>query len=515
MKLSQRNSFALAVALGSFALIGGTGLTVSSAWLITMASQHPPVLVLSVAIVMVRFFGIFRSVARYGERVISHEAIFKKLTGIRVQLFSAIASQLRINSQSTAAQSKLIIDDVERAQEFHLRVTLPEISALVAGLTTILLALWIDPTVVIWFGLTISIYAIAIPYLVRNVLDPIAFRIEEAENRFAGEISESSHALVEAEVFGYAERYRAMLHQATFNLRQFEMQSYLRTSIVQLLAISGIGTALIGVSLTLKSESNALPIHVSMAIFLALVGFEGYTTWFPNLFPAGKNRRASQSVETVAKSEVAITLHGTKPVGSEIVAKQASPYWDQDFLTPIDFTLSPGEVLLITGPSGTGKSTLAAALMGFAPYKGALTIGGVEVREIDDLSKYVTGTLQQGYIFNTTVRENLKIADPEASDAALQNVLAAVELSALSLDEVLGEFGRVLSGGEAKRLAIARVLLSSAPIVILDEPLEHLDHERSLRLQESIASGTAGKTLIVITHSPWLQYSRKLKLARE
>jgi ABC-type transport system involved in cytochrome bd biosynthesis fused ATPase/permease subunit len=480
-----------------------------------MASQHPPVLVLSVAIVMVRFFGIFRSVARYGERVISHEAIFKKLTGIRVQLFSAIASQLRINSQSTAAQSKLIIDDVERAQEFHLRVTLPEISALLAGLTTILLALWIDPTVVIWFALATSIYAIAIPYLVRNFLDPIAFRIEEAENRFAGEISESSHALVEAEVFGYAERYRAMLHQATFNLRQLEVKSYLRTSIVQLLAISGIGTALIGVSLTLKSESNALPIHISMAIFLALVGFEGYTTWFPNLFPAGKNRRASQSVETVAKSEVAITLHGTKPAGSEIVAKQASPYWDQDFLTPIDFTLSPGEVLLITGPSGTGKSTLAAALMGFAPYKGALTIGGVEVREIDDLSKYVTGALQQGYIFNTTVRENLKIADPEASDAALQNVLAAVELSALSLDEVLGDFGRVLSGGEAKRLAIARVLLSSAPIVILDEPLEHLDHERSLRLQESIASRTAGKTLIVITHSPWLQYSRKLELARE
>jgi ABC-type transport system involved in cytochrome bd biosynthesis fused ATPase/permease subunit len=515
MKISQRNSFALAIALGSFALIGGTGLTVSSAWLITMASQHPPVLVLSVAIVMVRFFGIFRSVARYGERVISHEAIFKKLTGIRVQLFSAIASQLRINSQSMAAQSKLIIDDVERAQEFHLRVTLPEISALLTGLTTILLALWIDPAVVIWFVLTTSIFAIAIPYLVRKYLDPIAFRIEEAENRFASEISESSHALVEAEVFGYAEHYRSLLHEATFNLRQLEVKSYLRTSIVQLLAISGIGTALIGVSLTFTSESNALPIHISMAIFLALVGFEGYTTWFPNLFPAGKNRRASQSVETLAKSEVVETIHGANPLGSEIVAKQARPYWDQEFLKPIDFTLSPGETLLVIAPSGTGKSTLAAALMGFAPYKGALTIGGVEVREIDDLSKNVTGTLQQSYIFNTTVRENLKIADPEASDAALLKVLAAVELSALSLDEVLGDFGRVLSGGEAKRLAIARVLLSSAPIVILDEPLEHLDHERSLRLQESIARLTSEKALIVITHAPWLQYSRKLELARE
>ena len=515
MKLTQRKSFTLAVALGSFALIGGTGLTVSSAWLITMASQHPPVLVLSVAIVLVRFFGIFRSVARYGERVISHEAIFRKLTQIRVELFSAIASHLRSSSQATAIQSKLIVDDVERAQEFHLRVTLPGISALFAGLTTILLALWIDPSLVIWFALSYVIFAIAIPYFVRNFLDPIAFQIEESENAFAREIAEASHALVEAEIFGYAENYRATLASSTLNLNQLEIKNFRRTSLIQLLAISGVGTALIGVSLTLHSERSALPIHISMSIFLALVGFEGYTTWFPNLFSAGKNRRASQSVDSLAKSELSIAHHDMKPVGYEIVAKQLLPYWDREFLAPVDFALSPGEVLLITGASGTGKSTLAASLMGFASYRGSLTIGGVEVRDIDRVSDYLIGTQQQGYIFNTTVRENLKIADPDASDTSLEKVLSAVELSALSLDEVLGEFGRGLSGGEAKRLSIARALLSSAPIVILDEPLEHLDHGRALRLQESITSQTAGKALIVITHSPWIQYSRKLELARE
>jgi ABC-type transport system involved in cytochrome bd biosynthesis fused ATPase/permease subunit len=174
MNLSTRKSFALAIALGAFALIGGTGLTVSSAWLITMASQHPPVLVLSVAIVMVRFFGIFRSVARYGERVISHDAIFKKLTSVRVQLFTAIASRIGTYSHSIAEESKAIVDDVERAQEFHLRVTLPGLYATFATITTIAIADWIGQFLFLWVAGLSLIFAIAIPLLVRRVLDPLA-----------------------------------------------------------------------------------------------------------------------------------------------------------------------------------------------------------------------------------------------------------------------------------------------------------------------------------------------------
>jgi ABC-type transport system involved in cytochrome bd biosynthesis fused ATPase/permease subunit len=515
MKTTERTSFAVAVALGSFALIGGTGLTVSSAWLITMASQHPPVLVLSVAIVMVRFFGIFRSVARYGERVISHEAIFRKLTGMRVNLFSAVAAQLRSNSTDIARQGKTIIDDVERAQEFHLRVTLPGYSALIAGFTTVLIALWIDSTLLVWILPTVALFAFVIPILARRGLDPLAFKIEEGESALATQIAEASHAMVEAEVFGYSEQYQSQLLAQTNSLYLLERKNFIRTSLLQFLSIAGIGTALLGITFSLHFKQGVIPIHISMAIFLALVGFEGFTTWFPNLFPAGKNRRACQSVDLLAAVKIESPLSGAIPCSLELVASDANPYWDQEFLTPFDFTVAPGEILLITGASGTGKSTLAAALMGFASYKGSLTIGGIEVRDIDQLSTYITGTLQQGHIFNTTLRENLKIANPASSEARLLEILLAVELSEIPLDEILGEFGRALSGGEAKRLAIARALLSSAPILILDEPLEHLDHERALRIQTSIARIATGKSLIVITHSPWLQYSRKLELARE
>jgi len=515
MKLSTRKSFASAVALGSFALIGGTGLTVSSAWLITMASQHPPILTLGVSIVMVRFFGIFRSVARYGERVISHEAIFRKLTGIRVDVFRAIASNLNSNGRNISQQSKAMIDDVERAQEFHLRVSLPGLSALIAGTVTVLLALWISHLIFIWIVLATLIFSLAIPYLVRRFLDPVANAIEECENEFTEEISNAAHAMVEAEVFGYAELYQERLNQRIAVLTHLEKKNFLRTSLLQALTIATIGATLATVATTVYRSDALLPIQISMAIFLVLVGFEGYTSWFPNLFPAGKNRRATQSVDTIINSELAIEPSGSLPSGSVLELKSVIPYWNQRFLAPISFTITPGEVVVISGASGVGKSTLAAALFGLARFEGEISVGGAPLASLDDPSTWITGTLQHGHIFNTTLRENLKIANAHASDEELQRAIDLLELTSIGLDEVLGEFGRALSGGEAKRLSVARALLATAPILILDEPLEHLDYERSLRIQAAIAHECRNRALIVITHSPWLQYSRKLELERE
>lgn len=135
----------LAALLGALAFIGGSGLTISSAWLITMASQQPPILTLTVAIVMVRFFGIFRSVARYGERIVSHSAVFQRLTKLRTELFdklsrSGVELARDLNSGKTV---KAIVDDIERAQEFALRITLPNRSAQLAIAVGVAVGFWI------------------------------------------------------------------------------------------------------------------------------------------------------------------------------------------------------------------------------------------------------------------------------------------------------------------------------------------------------------------------------------
>ena len=501
-----------AISSGAFALAAGTGLTVSSAWLITVASTQPPILALGVSIVLVRFFGIFRAVARYGERVISHEAILRKLTAIRVRLFQVVS--LRLDSSDVAGTVKTIIDDVERAQEFYLRVTLPKIASAISLSITVLLASWISPTSLLWILPVSASFSWLIPALTLRFLDPITEKIEEGENTYARDISSTSHAIIEAEVFGYGSFYRDKLSQDAKYLRAEEQRNASRISLLQLLVTFSLGVTLIGISTHLWLSPEIVAVNVSMLIFLVLVGFEGYVTWFPSLFLAGKNRRASRNVDILLASESeSEKVERTRPSEFTLHLSDFTPFWQEEILAPISLTLLPGETLLISGESGIGKSTFAASLFGIAPHHGLATVGGVEIRKL--ASGIVAGSLQRGHIFNTTLRENLKIGDTDVSDQEIVDVLRDLELDYIELDQLLGEFGRPLSGGEAKRLATARALISKAPILILDEPLEYLDHARALRIERKIIGRTSGRTLIVISHSPWLQYSRKLTLARE
>ena len=153
-------------------------------------------------------------------------------------------------------------------------------------------------------------------------------------------------------------------------------------------------------------------------------------------------------------------------------------------------------------------------------YEGSIKINGLELSQFSGTNSRIVGTVQRSHIFNTTLRENLKIANQAASDEEIIAALKTVELGqllgemAFGLDTVIGEFGRVISGGEAKRLAIARVLLADADVYILDEPTEHLDDELAKRLEASIALSLATKILIVITHSGWDNYDKTLTMSR-
>jgi ABC-type transport system involved in cytochrome bd biosynthesis fused ATPase/permease subunit len=203
-----------------------------------------------------------------------------------------------------------------------------------------------------------------------------------------------------------------------------------------------------------------------------------------------------------------------------LTLQNACVSWGADFMLPVTFELKPGEKIRISGRSGSGKSTLAMGLVGALNYSGSITLDGVELSEIDGLEQYVVADLQRSHIFNTSIRENMRIADQNATDAEICKVLELVELDSLieesseGLNSVIGEFGRHISGGEAKRLSLARVLLSKAPILILDEPTEHLDLELALRIEKRILDFASFKTVVVITHSGWHEIGRTLELSR-
>jgi len=518
---SRRSSLFLSVILGSSALMGGIGLTVSSAWLITMAAAQPPILVLSVSIVMVRFFGIFRSVARYAERVISHQTIFRALTSLRTALFEKISgrSVTLIRDSRSGEYVKSIVDDVERAQEFALRITLPRYSAIVSITFSLLLAWWIyPPTLMILIPVSLTLL-VAIPSIVSRTALALSEEIESTENKYALALSDSAYGATEAQVYGYSHLISQSLHTLEHQIFSEEVALLRLIRKLQTVTLIALGSAIVGIIQLLDSaraSENIPAVKIAMAIFLPLVAFEGVTTWYPNLFISGKLLRAQRTVDEIL--EIPSRLPSSAPSifkGQEISLRQVSVAWDKPFMAPVTAHVSRGELLVIRGRSGSGKSTLAMGLCGVLPYTGSITVGGVELSSVDNLYEILASSLQRTHIFNTTLRENLKIANPVATDTELLRILTLLELDEIPLDTVLGEYGRPISGGEGKRVAVARALLSPAPILLLDEPTEHLDEQLALRVEGNIRRECSERTLIVITHSGWVKSDRTVDITRE
>lgn len=513
---------AVAALLGAAAFIGGAGLTISSGWLITMASSHPPIMTLGVAIVLVRFFGIFRSVARYLERIVSHSAVFARLTSLRVTLFSALdrrgmAASREVNSGTFV---KALVDDVERGQEYQLRVVLPGISAMISVGAGVGLGALIQPET-LWITTPASaLLLFVLPQTIAAFCKRKSASVEDLENYYSTNISASSVGVVEAMMYGFLSERKEDSRQTEAALRDSEIKLFRNVRFTQILTLSIFGAATVGTMALayLLADKDLLPaVQITMVAFLPLVIFEAITAWYPNLYSAGKLIVAQENIKfQIERPDSLVAPNVTVDTDDvTLVLDQMQVDWGITLAAPLSLTLSPGQSVVITGKSGSGKSTLAMGISGLLEYSGSCRINSVEVRDISNLPHLLTGALQQSHIFATSLRENLKIAKSDASDEELIRVLTLVELNDISLDVMVGRLGRKLSGGEAKRLAVARALLSSAPIVILDEPTEHLDREMSLRLEESILGACQNRILIVITHSGWLNVARRVTLARE
>jgi thiol reductant ABC exporter CydC subunit len=175
----------------------------------------------------------------------------------------------------------------------------------------------------------------------------------------------------------------------------------------------------------------------------------------------------------------------------------------------VSFRAEPGQRVAVVGPSGSGKSTLAAALVRFLdPERGSVRIGGVDTRDMcsDDVREIVGLCAQDSYVFDSSIGENVRLARPDASD---EQVHAALDRAGLgdwvaSLPDGdrtrVGEHGAALSGGQRQRLALARVLLADRPIVILDEPTEHVDDEMATALIKDLLDRSTGRTVLLMTH---------------
>ena len=511
--------------LGASAYIAGLGLTITSAWLITTASFQPPILTLGIAIVGVRFFGIARSVARYFERLSSHKTVFDQLTNLRVRLYESFASNpiALVRDFGTGKLVKRIVDDVERSQEYQLRITLPQIASLISLLAGIALGYWLTPLSLLITLPICFLLLFLIPQRLKMTCEAIARRIENLEGEYALVVEQAAHGLAEAQLYGYLSERLERTELSEKVIAEEELRLVDLTRKYQFVSVALIGLAIIGLSWLAYRTGRKIPaVQVSMLIFLPLVMFEAITAWYPNLYGAGKLLLARHEVDSFIGLERPAGFVKTQAISdvTNLTLKNVRVSWDEEtrFMEPVSFHLGAGECIVIRGRSGSGKSTLALALLGLLTYEGEIRLNGVELRLISDLSSHITGSIQSGHIFNTSLRENLKIASPNALDSQILDVLALVELDSLllemgtGLETILGEMGRPLSGGEIKRLNLARALLSSAQVLVLDEPTEHLDRELATRIENRLLS--QGRILVVITHSGWEGSSQTLQLSR-
>jgi thiol reductant ABC exporter CydC subunit len=512
----------LAALLGGAAFIGGAGLTISSGWLITMASAHPPIMTLGVSIVLVRFFGIFRSVARYLERIVSHNAVFARLTSLRVELFSVldrrgISAARDINSGTFV---KALVDDVERGQEYQLRVLLPGFAAIISVGAGVGLGALIQPETLVITGPTSIALLFIIPRIVERLCKRESFHIEESEDLYSEQISAASVGAIEAHMYGFLDQRKeeACLNEVVLEKSETKLLRSIFITQMATIAIFGAATVATMALVYQLAGKDILPaVQITMIAFLPLVIFEAITAWYPNLHSAGKLILAQENIDRELTKD-GQAIHKSIQIDPaeltlEIEGMRAD--WGHELAAPVTFSMRRGDSMVIKGKSGSGKSTLAMGISGLLEYTGSCTINDVQVRDIRNLPELLTGALQQSHIFATTLRENLKVAKPDATDDQLLSILTLIELDEISLDEMLGQMGRALSGGEAKRLAVARALLSSAPIIVLDEPTEHLDSQRALRIESSIMQACRERILIVITHSGWLNVGQRVSLARE
>ena len=488
-----------------------------------MASFKPPLMTLGVAIVGVRFFGISRSVARYFERITSHRQVFDRLSGLRVKLFEAITSNplSLVRDLSSGKLVKRVVDDVERVQEYELRITLPHIAGVITLATAVGLGAWILPlSIVVTLPATLFLLFF-LPVFIKTRCEIFARRIELLENEYASVVQQAAHGIAEAQFYGYLEERFARTRELEDHLRDAE-DSLLRANRLFAFASSAtIGLTLVILAWFGQQYSSTIPaVRVAMLIFLPLVMFESVSMWYPSLFGAGKLLLARAEISQIVDSQIHSSdsfVEADLPFsGIEVRSLQSRWSDGEHFMEPVSFTVSAGQTLVIRGRSGSGKSTLAMALLGLLDYDGEILLNGIEMRSLE--SSPIAGAIQNSHIFNTSLRENLKIAAPGAIDEELKAVLELVELDTLldqlpsGLDTVLGQFGRTLSGGEGKRLSLARALLSSADVLVLDEPTEHLDLELSLRIERRILD--LHRTLIVITHSGWENVGQTYQLRR-
>ncbi|EOZ6413402.1 cysteine/glutathione ABC transporter ATP-binding protein/permease CydC [Cronobacter turicensis] len=512
----------LGVVLAIVTLLASIGLLTLSGWFLSasavvgMAGLYSFNYMLPAA--GVRGAAIIRTAGRYFERLVSHEGTFRVLEHLRVYTFSRLLP-LSPSGLARFRQGELLnrlVADVDTLDHLYLRVISPLIGALaVIAVVTLGLSL-LDVTLALTLGGIMLATLLLLPPLFYRAGRPVGEALTMLRASYRQQLTGWLQGQAELSIFGAAGRYRDNLDatEQIWHEAQRRQAGLTALSQAMMMLISGMTVVLILWMAAGGVGGNSTPGSlIALFVFCALAAFEALAPVGGAFQHLGQVIASARRVSEVIDQPADITFAkpgADAPRVTSLSLRNVSfsyPGQPQPALRDITLDVAPGEHIAILGRTGCGKSTLLQLLTrAWDPTSGDVALGGVSISEYHEAALRATMSVvpQRVHLFSATLRDNLRLAAPQADDAALGAVLARVGLEKLleddGLNAWLGEGGRQLSGGELRRLGIARALLHDAPVLLLDEPTEGLDAETERQILTLVKEVAAQKTLLMVTH---------------
>jgi ATP-binding cassette, subfamily C, bacterial CydC len=517
---------AVAILLGSVMIASSIGLFGMAAYLIGAAALGPLLVLLSIPIYLVQTMGILRAASRYTERLVSHNTTFRLLAHLRVWAYKRIEPQAPAHLLAHRSGDLLarLVADIEELQNFYLRVVSPIVVALVMSLFAFGI-FSIFSVGMAWVALDFLVLTgLGVPCLAASLSHGLGKQQVKARAELNIQVVDGLQGIQDVLAFGHSHAQLEGVAACDRALGQVQRRMARITGLQIALGDLLMNTAmwvLIILAIPLVSTGYIDGVYLGVIGLLSLASFEAVQPLASAFQGLGHSRAAAERVFAVTDaSPPVIESAATLPIpanpgglgGYGLSFEHVHFTYRQglrEVLSDISFDLRPGSRVAIVGPSGAGKSTLVRlALRFWDPVCGTIRLNGQDIRRysVCDLRDLIGVVSQDTYIFNDTLRANLLLARPEASETEIELAVEQAQLTEfvrqlpLGLKTKVGEQGLRLSGGERQRLAIARAFLKNAPVLVLDEVTANLDPLTESSLLDALDELRQGRTTLHITH---------------
>ena len=518
---SLRVRLLLAVLAGAAGAGCGVALLAVSGFLLARASTHPNIVAISMAVVAVRALSVGRGLFRYLERLSSHDVAFRILADVQVAIYRRLERLAPAGLAAFRSGDLLtrLISDVDATQDLFIRGIVPPLAAALAGAgaTTAVLLILAPAAGVLAAGLLAA--GVLVPLVTAAAARRAARRAAPARGELGAAVTDLLGGAAELHAFGAVEAGLARVQAADAELTRLARRSASASGLGIGLgaAVSGLtlwGVLILGVAATGSGSLGRVPLAV--ITLTALAAFEVVTALPAAALALGQSRAAADRIAGVLDAPDPVRYPDSpfpapeRPV--QISIRGGTVRYlpgEAPAVRDIDLDLGPGRRVALVGATGGGKSTLAAVLFRFVDLSsGTARLNGRDLAgyDPDDVRAVVSGCAQDPHIFDATIRDNLRLARPQASDAELTQAASDARLLdwITSLprgwDTPTGAHGAALSGGQQQRLALARALLADPALLVLDEPTAHLDPANRRALTADLLAATAGRATLLITH---------------